>query len=76
MADLSFYYGTMDSGKSTKLLQRAYNLTKKGNKVAIFKPAVDTKGENRIVSRLGISREISDFITPEMNLYHLTKEKY
>ena len=51
MADLSFIYGTMESGKTTKLLQDNYNYTKHGHKVIIIKPKIDTKGGNLIINR-------------------------
>lgn len=56
MAKLYFRYGAMGCGKSTNLLQVANNYEEKGGSVLIFKPMVDTKGDDRIVSRLGINR--------------------
>ena len=52
MAKLYFKYGAMNSGKSTILLQTAYNYEELGHKVLIAKPKFDTKGDNKIVSRL------------------------
>ncbi len=51
MADLSFIYGTMESGKTTKLLQDNFNYTKHGHKVIIVKPKLDTKGGDLVVNR-------------------------
>ncbi|HET6924700.1 MAG TPA: thymidine kinase [Candidatus Saccharimonadales bacterium] len=56
MAKLYFRYGTMNSGKSTALLQAAYNYEERGMRVLIIKSAVDTKGGAAIVSRLGTTR--------------------
>ena len=42
MAKLYFRYGAMNSGKSTILMQVAYNYEERGMKVLVFKPAVDT----------------------------------
>lgn len=53
----------MNSGKSTGLLQAAFNYEERGQRVLLAKPGVDTKGENSVVSRLGVSREV-DFIIP------------
>ena len=53
MANLSFYYGTMASGKTTKLLQDNYNYRQNGKDVIIMKPFVDTKGGNTVISRTG-----------------------
>jgi thymidine kinase len=46
----------MNSGKSTALIQAAYNYEERGMKVVVVKPAIDTKADNAIVSRLGTSR--------------------
>ncbi|WP_427016196.1 thymidine kinase [Pseudarthrobacter sp. P1] len=63
MAKLYFRYGAMNSGKSTGLLQVAYNYEERGQRVLLAKPGIDTKGEHAIVSRLGVSRDV-DFIIP------------
>lgn len=57
MAKLYFRYGPMNSGKSTRLLQDAYNYEERGQRVAIMKPTIDTKDE-RVVSRLGVARSV------------------
>ena len=51
MAELSFVYGTMESGKTTKLLQDNYNYQRHGHKVIIIKPLIDTKGGNTVITR-------------------------
>lgn len=61
MAKLYFRYGAMNSGKSTSLLQVAYNYEERGQRVLLAKPAVDSKGSGSIVSRLGLAREV-DFL--------------
>ncbi|MFV0375125.1 thymidine kinase [Microbacterium sp.] len=61
MAKLYFRYGAMNSGKSTALLQAAYNYEERGQHVLLAKPEVDTKGADRIASRLGMSRDV-DFL--------------
>lgn len=63
MAKLYFRYGAMNSGKSTGLLQAAFNYEERGQRVLLAKPAVDTKGDSRILSRLGVAREV-DFLVP------------
>ena len=62
MANLSFYYGTMASGKTTKLLQDNYNYKKNGHKVIIMKPLIDTKGGNTIVSRMSAHANVDILI--------------
>lgn len=58
VAKLYFRYGAMNSGKSTALLQAAYNYEERGQQVLLAKPAIDSKGEASIVSRLGVSRPV------------------
>ena len=77
MAKVYFKYGAMNSGKSTILLQTAHNYEELGHKVLIAKPKFDTKGNDRIVSRLGISRSAdilwemgSDFSLESFDLSH------
>jgi thymidine kinase len=48
----------MNCGKSTNLLQVAYNYEERGMKAIIIKPKTDTKGGNKIVSRLGVTKEV------------------
>lgn len=71
MAKLYFRYGAMNSGKSTALLQAAYNYEERGQRVLVAKPMIDTKGDSLIVSRLGVSRESDVRIGPETDLYAL-----
>jgi thymidine kinase len=58
----------MNSGKSTALLQVAYNYEERGQRVLIAKPAVDTKGNLQVVSRLGMSRNVDFLVLPTDNL--------
>lgn len=61
MSKLYFKYGAMNSGKSTVLLQIAHNYEELGYDVYIVKPAIDNKGGDKIVSRLGIEKKV-DFL--------------
>ncbi|GAB2895447.1 thymidine kinase [Neomicrococcus lactis] len=63
MSKLYFRYGAMNSGKSTALLQVAFNYEERGQRVLLAKPQVDTKGESKVVSRLGHERDV-DFLIP------------
>ena len=65
MAKLYFRYGAMNSGKSTALLQAAFNYEERGQRVLLAKPQVDTKGESLILSRLGVSRPVDFLLGPE-----------
>ncbi len=68
MAKLYFRYGAMNSGKSTALLQAAFNYEERGHRVLLAKPAIDTKGDRDIVSRLGMVRKVDFTIEPETNV--------
>jgi len=74
MAKLYFRYGAMNSGKSTALLQVAHNYEERGQQVLIAKPAIDTKGDSTIVSRLGVDRRVDFLVTPKDNLRELAHE--
>jgi len=63
MSKLYFRYGAMNSGKSTALLQAAYNYEERGQRVLLAKPLIDTKGDRSIVSRLGVTREVDFALT-------------
>ncbi|MBS6364595.1 MAG: thymidine kinase [Actinomycetaceae bacterium] len=58
MAKLYFRYGAMNSGKSTALLQVAYNYEERGQHVLVIKPRVDVRGNDTVVSRLGVTRSV------------------
>lgn len=67
MAKLYFRYGAMNSGKSTALMQVAHNYEERGMRVLIMKPSIDTKGGEKLVSRLGVERRVDVSLTPQMN---------
>lgn len=55
----------MNSGKTTALMQVAYNYEERGMKVLLVKPSTDTKGNDKVVSRLGIERSVDILIGPD-----------
>lgn len=69
MAKLYFRYGAMNSGKSTALLQAAYNYEERGHQVLLAKPDVDTKGDDQIISRLGVARTVDFVVEPTNDIY-------
>lgn len=73
MSKLYFRHGAMNSGKSTALLQVAFNYEERGQRVLIAKPAVDTKGDKNVVSRLGVVREVDFVVLPADNLRELVR---
>lgn len=62
MSKLYFRYGAMNSGKTTLLLQVAHNYEERGMKVVIIKPKIDTKGNDKIVTRIGLKRKVDHLI--------------
>ena len=74
MAKLYFRYGPMNSGKSTLLMQVAHNYEERGMEVIVMKPSIDKKGDNEIVSRLGVRRKVDQLIHPEANVFDLVHE--
>jgi thymidine kinase len=71
MAKLYFRYGAMNSGKSTALLQAAYNYEERDQLVLLAKPAIDSKGDTAIVSRLGVTRQVDFTIGPDEDVHDL-----
>ncbi|AYG04162.1 thymidine kinase [Gryllotalpicola protaetiae] len=69
MAKLYFRYGAMNSGKSTALLQAAFNYEERGHNVLIAKPALDTKGDDQVVSRLGLTRTVDFTVDSSADIY-------
>jgi thymidine kinase len=62
MAQLYFTYGAMNAGKSTTLLQAAFNYRERGMTVMLFTAALDTRsGQARIASRIGLATEAQLF---------------
>jgi len=62
MAKLYFRYAAMNAGKSTALLQAAYNYEERGMRVALFTAAHDDRsGRGLIGSRLGLTRPAATF---------------
>jgi thymidine kinase len=68
MAELHFFTGTMDSGKSTLALQTDHNHAARGRAGRIF-TSHDRAGEARVSSRLGLVREARE-VTSGLDFWH------
>lgn len=68
MSKLYFRYGAMNSGKTTLLLQVAHNYEERGMKVTIIKPDIDTKGDDKIVTRIGLERKVDHLVSKNEKL--------
>ena len=75
MAKLYFRYSAMASGKSLDLLKTAYNYEERNKKVILITSNLDNRsGQNKIASRVGISRNAISF-SFETNIYDLVKSE-
>jgi len=76
MAKLYFYYSAMNAGKSTTLLQAAYNYEERGMNVMLFTPTIDDRdGKGVISSRIGLKRKATIFGS-ESDLFLAIREQH
>jgi thymidine kinase len=62
MAKLHFYYSAMNAGKTTTLLQSAYNYHERGMRTLILTPKLDHRvGEGIVASRIGLQARATVF---------------
>ena len=62
MAQFYFYYGAMNAGKSTTLLQASFNYRERGMTTMLWTAAVDDRaGAGRIGSRIGLEADAHVF---------------
>lgn len=74
-AKLYFNYATMNSGKSLQLMSIAHNMDERHIPTLTIKPSIDTRdGENKIYSRIGISRDCRMF-SQEDDLFDLINDE-
>ncbi len=73
MAELTYYCGTMDSGKSTLALQTAHNHQSRGRTGLIF-TSKDRAGSGVISSRLGLQRDAIE-VVPSLDLHRFVADK-
>ncbi len=73
MANLIFKYSPMNGGKTINILQTAYNYEENNFKITLVKSKIDTKGDDKIVSRNGMSRKVDILLGENESLLN---EKY
>ena len=62
MAKLYFYYSAMNAGKTTALLQSAYNYRERGMRTTILTPRLDHRaGAGMVASRIGLKARATQF---------------
>ena len=69
MSKLYFRYGAMNSGKSTHLMQVAYNYEERHMKILLLKPETDKKGGEYLVSRLGVKRKVDILVGEDVDVF-------
>lgn len=75
MSKLYFRHSAMGGGKTASLLQVRYNYERRGMTVLLIKPAIDTKGANTVVSRIGISAPVDILLDKSDTIMERMKPK-
>ncbi|CCQ10142.1 Thymidine kinase [Pseudoalteromonas luteoviolacea B = ATCC 29581] len=76
MAQLYFYYSAMNAGKSTTLLQSAFNYRERGMTPFILTAAIDNRsGVGKVASRIGLEANAHVF-EATTNVFELIKAEY
>lgn len=76
MAKLYYYYSAMNAGKSTTLLQSAYNYEERGMKTFLLTAALDDRyQQGSITSRIGIQAD-AELFTTSTDLLSLIREQH
>ncbi len=58
----------MNCGKSTAIIQVAYNYEEKGRKILLIKSSTDTKGNTKVMNRSNLSREVDVLLPPKAHI--------
>lgn len=75
MAGLFFVNGVMGSGKTRALIGTYHDYNDQGLSAIIIKPLIDTKGDNKIVSRDNTEQQVNYLISEESNIYTIILER-
>ena len=74
MAKLYFYFSAMNAGKTTTLVQSAYNYRERGMNTLVLKPEIDERYSSSVVSsRIGLETDAVSVDTKD-NLFLLTEK--
>lgn len=74
MAKLYFNYGAMSAGKTIDVITTVYKYNSRGMKALLIKPAIDTKGNNKVTSRIGMEKEVDILLKPDESLIEYIKK--
>ena len=76
MASLHFKFASMNSGKTTQLIQTQFNYLERGMNPLVMTPAVDTRcGVGVIRARVGLELNVEAF-TPDADLYAIVNQQH
>lgn len=76
MAKLYYYYSAMNAGKSTTLLQSAYNYQERGMNTLLLTAALDDRyHQGSITSRIGISAK-AELFSADTELFELISRQH
>ncbi|KZX01283.1 thymidine kinase [Pseudoalteromonas luteoviolacea] len=76
MAQLYFYYSAMNAGKSTTLLQSAFNYRERGMTPFILTAAIDNRsGVGKVASRIGLEADAHTF-EPKSDVFELVSKHH
>ncbi|CUB02421.1 thymidine kinase [Marinomonas fungiae] len=76
MAKLYYYYSAMNAGKSTTLLQSAYNYQERGMSTLLLTAALDDRySQGQITSRIGIAAD-AEIFRANTELYLLIEQHH
>ncbi len=71
MSKLYFWYGAMNCGKTTHLLQVIHNYESQKMNTILFKSKQDSKGDDYVVSRLGIKKKVDFLVNSDTNIMEM-----
>ncbi len=76
MINLTFYYSTMNAGKTMEVIKTAFDLETENIATVIFTSITDTRsGPNKVTSRMGLERDAIS-IFPEDDLYQKVNNEH
>ncbi|HHX59832.1 MAG TPA: thymidine kinase [Epulopiscium sp.] len=71
MSKLYFWYGAMNCGKTTHLLQVIHNYESQNMNTILLKSKHDSKGDDYVISRLGIKKKVDVLVNTETNILEM-----
>jgi thymidine kinase len=76
MAQLYFYYSSMNAGKATTLLQADFNYRERGMETMLWTAALDDRyGQGFVTSRIGFRADAHEF-DPDTKLWDAIVEEH